>query len=117
MKILIHFTHTPYGSDASRELLDMALAHATFGHQVSLVFSGEGIFNLLPDQLAKPAGRKEFTRLFKGLDLYDIEKLYVVNDDLDALNLKQDQLIDGIEPIKLGSLGALFAANNQVISL
>ena len=93
MNLLFILNKPPYSSDIGKESLDMALAHATFDDTVSLLFTGQGVWQLKTDQFAKLAGLKEFTRLYTGLDLYDIDQLFVSENALDTEQLTRDQLM------------------------
>ena len=42
--ILFVVQHTPYGSSATQEALDAALATAAFEQNVQLFFSGDGVW-------------------------------------------------------------------------
>lgn len=117
MSVLFILNKTPYGNDTSKEALDMALAHAAFDQQVSLLILDWGVWNLVSDQMPKLAGLKEFTRLFKGLDLYDIDDIYISQEALSKHGLTSEQLI--IEP-KLASnsqIKELIAKHEKVMCL
>ena len=67
----------PYASSLSRAALDTALAAATFEQPVSLLFMGDGVLQLLPDQGSEVIGVRNIGRLLASLPLYDIESVYV----------------------------------------
>lgn len=117
MNLLVILNKPPYGGDVGKESLDMALAHATFDDSVSLLFLGQGVWQLKTDQFAKLAGLKEYTRLYTGLDLYDIEQLYVSETALDAERLTKDQLIIDAEVLNDKAIASLIDQQDRVICL
>ena len=86
----------PYVSYQGQELLDLALATNAFSQQATILFQGDGILQLLPDQQSHMVGRKNFTKAYEALTLYEIP-CYIVEEDLTSLNLDMKQLI--IQPI------------------
>ena len=49
-KILIHCRKPPYGNSLAREAIDIALATAAFDQALTLLFSEDGVFQLLDQQ-------------------------------------------------------------------
>ncbi|WP_028775137.1 sulfurtransferase complex subunit TusC [Shewanella waksmanii] len=80
-KLLIIFRHSPQGSSASREGLDVALLSATFEQQVTILFCDEGVYNL-PKQQAALTGNRDFLSTFKALPMYDIDDVYACQSSL-----------------------------------
>ena len=76
-RLLLLIRHSPYGSSLARASLDVALAAAAFDQPVSLLFTGDGVLQLLPDQDSEALGIKNPGRLLASLPLYDIEQVYV----------------------------------------
>lgn len=76
-RLLLLIRHSPYGSSLARASLDVALAAAAFDQPVSLLFTGDGVLQLLPDQDSAALGVKNPGRLLASLPLYDIEQVYV----------------------------------------
>ncbi len=74
--LLVVVRHSPYGSSLARASVDVALAAAAFDQPVKLLFMGDGVLQLLPDQDSRAIGRKNIARLLASLPLYDIETVY-----------------------------------------
>lgn len=117
MSYLFIFNKPPYATDSGKETLDMALAFATFDQTVSLMFINEGIWQLNDSQLPKMVGQKEYTRLFAGLDLYDIKHLYVSKQSIEQYGLQPAQLIGNPSVLDSKSIASLIANHNQVFCL
>lgn len=75
MRYLFILTQSPYQSSLAREALDFALASAAFNQQVSLLFMGDGVFQLLADQQSQ-SGKKNIEKTLSSLALFDIESVY-----------------------------------------
>ncbi len=117
MSYLFIFNKPPYATDSGKEALDMALAFATFDQTVSLLFIDEGVWQLNDSQLPKLVGQKEYTRLFAGLDLYDIEHLYVSQQSSEKFGLEPAQLIGNPSVVDSKSIESLIANHSQVFCL
>ncbi|WP_394132975.1 sulfurtransferase complex subunit TusC [Shewanella maritima] len=94
-KITIIFRHSPYGTTASREGLDFALLSASFEQQVSVIFIGEALLHLLPNQQPLLSGSKNYTATFKAMPIYDIDTILVCQQSLSELGLQADELTLG----------------------
>ncbi|WP_426417717.1 sulfurtransferase complex subunit TusC [Aestuariirhabdus sp. LZHN29] len=87
----------PYGSLAAKEALDTALIGAAFDLDVSLLFDGDGVYQLLDLQNPRAPGQKKFSAALPALELYGIERLLVCNDSLKARGLDPQQLCVRVE--------------------
>jgi tRNA 2-thiouridine synthesizing protein C len=85
--VLIVLRHTPYGSSLAKAALDSALAIAAFEQAVDLLFVGDGVLQLLPDQDSRALGRKNFGHQLASLPLYDINCVYVDAESAKRYNL------------------------------
>ena len=75
--LLLLIRHSPYGSSLARASIDVALAAAAFDQAVSLLFVGDGVLQLLPEQQTEEQGVRNLGKLLASLPLYDIERVYV----------------------------------------
>ena len=75
--MLVIVRRPPYGSSLARTALDVALAAAAFDQPVNLLFMGDGVLQLLPEQDSSAIGIKNIERLLASLPLYEIETVYV----------------------------------------
>ena len=82
--ILFILQRAPYGNTAAREILDAALAAAAFEQDVQLLFSGEGVWQLLPGQQPDAFAGKDISKMLQALGYYDIEAVYA-----DAVSLAE----------------------------
>lgn len=75
--LLVVIRHPPYGSSLARAALDVALAAAAFERNISLLFLGDGVLQLLPGQDGRAVGLKNLGAALGSLPLYGIEQVYV----------------------------------------
>ncbi len=75
--LLLVLRHSPYGSSLAKASVDVALASAAFNQAADLLFLGDGVLQLLPDQDSHRLGIKNIGRLLSSLPHYDIDSVYV----------------------------------------
>tara|TARA_R110000823_G_scaffold130015_28_gene258222 strand:- start:7160 stop:7531 length:372 start_codon:yes stop_codon:yes gene_type:complete len=76
-RTLLVTRHSPYRGNTAKSALDTVLAMAVFEQPISMLFQGEGVLQLLPDQAAEVLGRSSLLRQLESLALYGIDKLFV----------------------------------------
>ncbi|GAA6133434.1 sulfurtransferase complex subunit TusC [Oceaniserpentilla sp. 4NH20-0058] len=91
--ILIIQRHAPYGSSLAREGIDFALTSAAYEQNISILFSGDGVFQLLENQNSKNIHLKNHKGALEVLPLYDIEQLYAVKEDMEARNINAGDIL------------------------
>lgn len=82
----------PYGTVYALESLEVVLIGAAFDQEVSLLFVDDGVFQIKKDQDTKNADMKNFSATYRALGDYDVTKLYVSKESLEARGLTQDDL-------------------------
>jgi tRNA 2-thiouridine synthesizing protein C len=106
----------PYGTVYALESLEVVLISAAFDQDVSLVFMDDGVFQIVKGQDTDGIGMKNFSRTYRALDGYEVEKLYVEKESLDARGLTQDDLLVDVEILSSQELGDIMAAQDVVIT-
>jgi tRNA 2-thiouridine synthesizing protein C len=106
----------PYGTVYALESLEVVLISAAFDQDVSLVFIDDGVYQLKKGQQTKGIETKNFSPTYRALDGYDVEKLYVERESLDARGLTEDDLIVAVNVLGAGDLGALMDEQDVVLS-
>lgn len=89
----IIFNKTPYGSQSGRELLDIALMAAAFDMTISVIFMGDGVYQLLDNQQPDILDMKNHSPTFKAMELYGIENILISSQDLKERHLSFEQLL------------------------
>jgi tRNA 2-thiouridine synthesizing protein C len=106
----------PYGTIYPLESLEVVLITATFDQDVSLVFLDDGVYELVKGQSTKGIGIKNFSPPYRALEGYDVEKLYVERESLEARGLTEDDLLVPVEVLDSAQMAALMAEQDVVLS-
>ena len=106
----------PYGTVYALESLEVVLISAAFDQDVSLVFMDDGVFQIVKNQETDGIKMKNFSRTYRALDGYEVEKLYVEKESLDARGLPKDDLLVDVEILNSQELGDIMAAQDVVIT-
>ena len=105
----------PYGTIYALEALEVVLISAAFDQDVSLAFLDDGVYQLVKGQHTKGVDMKNFSPTYRALEGYDIEKLYVERESLEARGLSEDQLIVPVEVMSSDELAARMEEQDVVI--
>jgi len=83
----------PYGTVYSVEGLEVALIGAAFEQDVCMAFIDDGVYQLKKDQDTSATGIKNFSPAYRALGDYDVTRLYVERESLQARGLTEDDLM------------------------
>jgi tRNA 2-thiouridine synthesizing protein C len=118
MKKTLFIQHrAPYGSESAQETLDAALVCAAFGQDVSLLFQDDGVWQLLTSQSGKPLQRRTLGAQLEALELYDVKKLFVDAESLQARHIDVTQLTLSAQILDSAALKKLLAEQDMVLRL
>lgn len=106
----------PHGTIYALEALEVVLISAAFDQDVSLAFLDDGVYQLKRGQQTKGIETKNFSPTYRALDGYDIEKLYVERESLEARALTEDDLLVPVTVLSRAEMGALMESQNVVLS-
>jgi tRNA 2-thiouridine synthesizing protein C len=106
----------PHGTVYALESLEVVLISAAFDQDVSLVFVDDGVYQLKKGQQTKGIETKNFSPTYRALEGYDVEKLYVERESLEARGLTEDDLIVDVSVLGAGELGTLMDEQDVVLS-
>ncbi len=84
----------PYGTVYALESLEVVLIGAAFDQDVSLVFMDDGVFQIKKGQSTEASGMKNFSPTYNALGDYDVNKIYVEKESLEARGLTIDDLME-----------------------
>ena len=105
----------PYGTIYALESLEVVLVAAAFDQDVTAVFVDDGVFQLKKGQDTTAIGMKNFSRTYGALDDYDVEKIYVEKESLEARGLSADDLVIPVEVIAAADLQEIMAQQDVVM--
>jgi len=93
-KLLYVNRKAPYGTIYALESLEVVLIGAAFEQDVSVAFLDDGVFQIAKNQNTDESGMKNFSPTYRALGDYDVNKIYVEKESLDARGLTIDDLLD-----------------------
>jgi tRNA 2-thiouridine synthesizing protein C len=106
----------PYGTIYALEGLEVVLISAAFEQDVSMTFVDDGVYELMKGVDTSGIGMKSFSKTYRALEGYDIEKLYVEKESMDMRGLTEDDLVVDVTVLPAPELAALMAEQDVVIS-
>jgi len=106
----------PHGNAQGRESLDLTLAMSAFNESLSLFFIGDGVYQLLDGHNQRQSLQKHYQPLFKMLELYDVENIYVCEQSLLVRTIKQEQLLIDVTIMDAMQLKSQLALQDQLLS-
>jgi tRNA 2-thiouridine synthesizing protein C len=106
----------PYGTIYALESLEVVLIAAAFDQDVSLAFLDDGVYQIVKGQHTKPIDVKNFSPTFRALEGYDIEKLYVEKESMEARGLKEEDFIVSVKVIGALEMADLMQSQDVVLS-
>ena len=106
----------PYGTIYALESLEAILVAAAFDQDVSVVFLDDGVCQLKKNQDTTGIGMKNFSRTYGALDDYEIEKIYVEKESLEARGLTAGDLVIPVKVLAATDLREIMAQQDVVIS-
>jgi len=83
----------PYGTIYALESLEVVLIGAAFEQDVSLAFVDDGVYEIAKGQSTDGIGMKNFSPTYNALGDYDVRKMYVEKESLEARGLTVDDLM------------------------
>jgi len=108
--------HSPYRGSDAQESLDRILITAAFDQPVSLLLLGDAVFHMKQGQVVKEGDRKNIGAIYRSLELYDIETIYVEQESLIRAGLALDDLLFPVQLIKQKETPALLQKFDLVLN-
>ena len=82
-----------YSGAKVQEVLDQILISAAFDQQVSLLLIDDGVYHLHKNQAGEQIASKDIGAVYRSLELYDIDNIYVEQESLALRGLTLDDLL------------------------
>ncbi len=107
---------SPYGTVYALEALEVVLITAAFDQEVSLAFLDDGVYQLKKGQRTQAIETKNFSPTYRALEDYDIDKLYVDKEALEARGLSADDLLVEVTLLDRATMGRLMDEQDVILS-
>ncbi len=115
-KFLFVNRKAPYGTIYALESLEVVLIGAAFEQDVSLAFLDDGVYQLIKGQNTKGTEMKNFSPTYRALEGYDVEKLYVEKESLDARGIAESDLVVPVTVMSRSEMTKLMESQDVVLS-
>ena len=106
----------PYGTIYALESLEVVLIGAAFEQDVSLAFVDDGVYQLTKGQDTKGLEMKNFSPTFRALEDYDVTKLYVEKEALQARGLSAADLVVPVEVVSTQRMAEIMEGQDVILS-
>ena len=106
----------PYGTIYALESLEVVLIAAAFDQDVSLAFLDDGVYEIVKGQHTKNIDVKNFSPTYRALEGYDIEKLYVEKESMEARGLTEADFLVEVKVISKADMADLMTHSDVVLS-
>jgi tRNA 2-thiouridine synthesizing protein C len=106
----------PYGTIYALESLEVVLISAAFEQDVSLAFLDDGVYQLMKNVNTEGIEMKSFSKTYRALEGYDIEKLYVDRESMETRGLTEDDLVVDVQVVSAAEMADLMNEQDVVIS-
>lgn len=113
--IAIIQTQPPFNQAKARESLDLILALAALDYPLSVIFSGDAVYQLVPLDTQKAQPLKAFQKSFGLFALYEIEHCLVCATSLQMRGLSNLRLPDGFKAVSQAEINATLASAQHII--
>jgi len=106
----------PYGTIYALESLEVVLIGAAFEQDVSLIFMDDGVYQITKGQDTAGIEMKNFSPTYRALEMYDVEKLYVEKESMEARGLSADDFLVDVEVLDSTQIADLMEDQDVVLS-
>lgn len=106
----------PYGTIYALEILEAVLISAAFEQDTSVVFMDDGVFQIAKGQDTKEINVKNFSPTYRALEGYDVKKLYVEKESMEARGLRPGDLVVPVEVLSKAALARLMNEQDVIIT-
>lgn len=113
-RVLVICRSSAGAGSRAREALDIALAFGAFDQPVSLLFTGDGVWNLVAGQTGEATRSME--RLLGALPDYGIEPLLADARAVSERGIRSEHMVPGCNLLDSAAIAALVDTNDLVFS-
>lgn len=106
----------PYGTIYALESLEVVLIGAAFEQDVSMAFIDDGVYEIKKGQDTKGVEMKNFSPTYRALEMYDVEKLYVERESMEARGLTEDDFVVSVQVLSSKELADLMEEQDVILS-
>lgn len=113
-RILYLLQQPPYLDNRVFEALDALLVAAAFEQQISVLFRGAGVTQLLANQT--PVGQRNLAKILTSLETYEVEHIYADSRAFEANHLKLADCVIAPQLLSKREMGELINQQHLVLN-
>ena len=114
--VLIRMSKSPLNGLISGEQLETAMVAATFEQEVSILFIGDGVFNLLPAKETKEVKGYNIEKILLALPTFEVNDLFVCERSLEQRRIEISNLPKNAKVITFEDQRRLIKTTDAVLS-
>ena len=115
-RFMIVNRRAPHGTVYALEVLEMVLISAMFDQDVHVVFLDDGVWQLRRGQTPGVLEMKDFSKTYRALEGYGVEKIYVERESLAERGLAEENLVIPVDIIARADMARLMDGMDVVLS-
>lgn len=113
---LFLFQHAPLGQRSARDGIEATLAFAAFEQPIAVLFIGDGVWQLLPDQGNPSKGNRSHSKLLAALAMYDVNDVYSCSLSIEQRGIDPEHLCIPTKPLNQNQVTQLIHKHQPVLS-
>ena len=106
----------PHGTVYALEELEMVLVAAMFEQDVHLAFLDDGVFQIRKSQKPSELEMKDFSKTYRALEDYGVEKIFVEKESLEERGLSPEDFIIPVTVLGRHDISSLMESMDVVLS-
>jgi tRNA 2-thiouridine synthesizing protein C len=114
--ILFVFRTGPHGSIRGLEGLEAMLMAGAFEQSCSVVFAGDGVFQILQEQDTDAIGFKNFAKGYRILEQLDIDSVWIDRESLLARGLSSEDLLIDASVVDSDRIAGLLLDHDVILN-
>ena len=114
--VLIRMSKSPLNGLISGEQLETAMVAATFEQEVSILFIGDGVFNLLPTEETKEVEGYNIEKILLALPTFEVNDLFVCERSLEHRQIGISNLPKNAKVVTFEDQRRLIKTTDAVLS-
>jgi len=114
--LLLLCQSSPWSGLSARETLDVALAGGAFDLPISMLWLGDGVWQLAAGQQPELLAQKNLQAQLSSLPLFGVEQLFVCAESLAERSLQPDELALPVTALDSQQIKQLIQQADQVLN-
>lgn len=106
----------PHGTVYALEVLEMILVAAMYEQDVHVAFLDDGVFQLRKNQATAELEMKDFSKTYRALEDYGVEKIFLEKESMEERGLTPDDLVIPAATIDRKQMTELMDSMDVVLS-